>query len=175
MAPSVKISRRVAAVLLDFLDEGFRGDRAVEELRRALDVRPRKAFVSAPTRKQTKAKKDRAKRQTTKEIRAAVMKRANGWCEACGSALIYSTNAPTLDHMVGRKRAPQSERNCWALGWRCCHARKTDNIPSANHWRHAFIAHASRHSFFAEAAMVRAEMEKKEAKDELSNGASHVG
>lgn len=125
MTASVRISRRAAEGLLSYIDTLHSQGEAVwsrahlDELRRALEVRPKSSQV-----KRTE-KKRRAKSASTKEIRAAVMERADGKCEACG------VSPPTdLHHVFGRVRVPQSVRNCLAL-CRVCHSRFTDNMPSA--------------------------------------------
>lgn len=150
MAPSIRISRKTAQALLGLV-EGYNPG-LTQTLRAALAPRPKKALPFVP-RKKAKATKKRTKKEETSEIRAAVMNRAAGDCEACsfgfdGTAL----SRLDLDHFFGRVRVKQSERNCWAL-CRICHREKTRNDPSAAHWLERFIKHAEKHGYSEEAGM----------------------
>lgn len=142
MTVRVSISRRTALELLSRLPTDSGMDRAGEELRRALQLPQTKV---EPTRKQEKAKKTRAKRASTKEIRAVVLRRAGARCESC-----YRTDALELDHFFGRAKVPQSVANCWLL-CRSCHRAKTDGRPSAAFWLREFIGRATKHGYTAEA------------------------
>lgn len=82
--------------------------------------------------------------EETRRIREAVFRRAGFACEACGENL-----ACHMDHYFGR-RVQQTERNCWALCmW--CDRQRTENKPSAATWCLAFIEHATKHGYAAEA------------------------
>jgi hypothetical protein len=86
--------------------------------------------------------------RATKKLRATVFARAKGRCECgCGRHLGESGH---LDHAFGRAKAPESERNCWALALVCDDA-KTANRPSAAHWCDRFYLHAIKHGFHEEA------------------------
>lgn len=68
----------------------------------------------------------------TAELRAIVIARAAGCCEACGMA----SGALEMDHWEsgsGRRRPMQSAMTVWAI---CgtCHRHRTHNCPSAAHW-----------------------------------------
>ena len=81
-------------------------------------------------------------------VRAQVFARAEGLCECgCGEPLGDSGH---LDHFFGRAKAPENERTCWALHWRCDHL-KTTNTPSAAAWLRKFIAHCLKHRYELEA------------------------
>lgn len=95
--------------------------------------------------------------------------RSRGCCEACGTS--FGVGMPAeLDHFWGRVRVAQSDENCWLLCW-LCHRQKTNNTPSAAHWLRAFVAHAERYGFIAEAAKARARLES----DALVEQAREVG
>jgi hypothetical protein len=145
--------------------------RVAAELRSALKPRTRKAFVTAPTRKQTKAKKGRTKKAQTKDIRAAVMARADGKCEACGRPPSFFSLE--MDHFFGRVRVKQSERNCWGL-CHVCHEDKTKNSPDPGHWLHRFWAHAEEHGYPEEAGMAVRLLGKHQAKATLSEAAGRA-
>lgn len=77
-------------------------------------------------------------------IRAAVMDRARGRCEACGERA-----ALALDHWlggIGRRRQMESVETTWALCGEC-HRDRTENRPSAADWNRHFEAHARRHGY----------------------------
>lgn len=153
MSASVRISRRWAAILLAVVERGRdHGNRVetqvVDELRRALEPRPRSSAVRKTE------KKRRAKSKDTKSIRAAVMDRARGCCEQCGSSG-RADNWLELDHQFGRVRARQSIRNTWMLCARC-HRQKTNSEPSALRWMQAIANHAENHGYGLEAQAARA-------------------
>lgn len=146
MAPSVKLSRKTALSLLDLVSD-HAGMWSVEELRAALKIkRPaKKAFVTAPTRKQEKAKKDRTKKAKRQDVRALVFLRAGGRCE-CGCGRAFTDFDPGhFDHFFGRARA-ESVETCWALA-RDCDRAKTLNSPSAEYWLVTFQDHCERHGY----------------------------
>ncbi len=97
----------------------------------------------------------------TKRLRAAVFKRADNKCEACGCFIDEETGR--LDHFFGRAKVPQAEANCWALCLEC-DTSKTVNQPSATYWLVAFLAHAVDHNFEAEAERAGAKLQTLQAK-----------
>lgn len=153
---SVRISLKMARYLADALEAHLFPDQlavaAVEELRAAL--KPKKSVQASRKRRETKGL---TKKEETAAIREAVMKRAGGQCENC---LAHEGPAAPLelDHMFGRVRVKQSERNCWAL-CRPCHRGKTNNAPTAWFWLRVFAAHAFSHGYAAEARMADARFE----------------
>lgn len=141
----------VAAATEDGADADAYG-RAIERIRRALAPRPEK-----PQRKATRAAKQskrEAKNAETARIRAEVVKRADGCCEACVRRLSPQFDPGELDHFWGRGKAPQSVANCWLL-CRLCHRRKTDSLPARTYWLERFETHARFHGHMAEARKAR--------------------
>lgn len=161
---SVRISWKTAQLILgsfpnDWVGQGTVG-RAFAELRAAMA--PRKSVKAAATRRTAKRA---SKKEETAAIRAAVMKRAGKYCEAC----LSFCPSPEMDHFFGRVRAAQSERSCWSL-CRLCHREKTNNAPSAAHWLEAFVAHCERHGYREEAGMAVRRLGMVQAKATLSAG-----
>lgn len=89
--------------------------------------------------------KVQTRKEKTSAVREAVMKRAAGFCEGCGSAPT-AFNPLELDHFRGGslKRSRESVAGCWALGRLCCHRPKTLNRPNAEYWRAHFRMHLTR-------------------------------
>lgn len=80
-----------------------------------------------------------------KKLRAAVLARADGNCEACGFAVVFGH----LDHWLsgnGRRRQSESVESCWIL---ClsCDLDRTANRPNAAHWNARFKAHCEKHGY----------------------------
>jgi 5-methylcytosine-specific restriction endonuclease McrA len=103
-----------------------------------------------------KVRREKAHRQSTNEIRTAVMQRAQGRCEGCGR--VCSVFDLQMDHFFGgsgRRRQQQSVETCWALGRLCCHPDKTDNKPNAAHWRAKWREHCRTHGYSAEVPSLR--------------------
>jgi hypothetical protein len=181
MSPRVSLSWKTAVWLWDNVSNAERqfditGPNVPREFKdltaainRGLDAR--KPFVTAPTRKQTKAKKDRTKGEQTKLIRSVVMARAGGLCEHCEQRT--GSWPLEMDHFFGRIRVRQSERNCWALCLEC-HRNKTRNEPSAAFWFQEFAAHAEDHGFTEEAGQATRLLGKHEAKSALSEAAGRA-
>lgn len=168
MNPTIRLSQKVAQSILSDLEkfwdsEPLPAPRYVAELRAQLG-KPNKAKA---LRRKRKDAKRATKRDETSAIYAAVMARANARCEACDAYVPYG--GLQLDHMFGRVRVRQSERNCWAL-CHACHVAKTHNRPSATHWLLEFIGHAGEHDFTAEARMAQNRFEALE----LSRGSNAV-
>lgn len=157
---SVRISAKTAQVALDILVPSQWTNRAIAELEAAL--KPKRSVKLARARKAVKAK---TKREETAEIRAAVMKRADGACEACRR--LFTEDMPgQMDHMFSR-REPQTERSCWALCFGC-HKIKTLNSPSAEAWLRGFWGHALKHGFREEAERARRRLESIRTMAEIS-------
>lgn len=83
-----------------------------------------------------------------RQIRAAVMARSDGLCEACYK---WAGEALHLDHARGRRNA-ESLESCWALCPICDHL-KTTNDPSARKWVERFMAHCFVYGYAAEVAL----------------------
>lgn len=102
---------------------------------------------------------------STKKIRAAVCRRAEGSCEHCGVWVgLNGELGGELDHAGGRGkgREKESAENCWLLcgGPRFpegCHFRKTNNKPDAAYWLTSFIRHCGKFGFPTERAEARLE------------------
>lgn len=163
MTASIRLSARSAKALLETVTskrdlQVWPEPREVTELRAALAKlsrsRPRKAAAQ-----KVKTAKRKTRREETAEIRAAVMERADGYCEACPMRDLLPLE---LDHAFGR-RGEQSHRTCWAL-CRWCHKSKTLNQPSAAEWLGRFISHCHRHGYDAEAKRARARLHFVEAR-----------
>ncbi len=154
MSASVRISRKTATHLLELMVAAYPQARlwAVDDLRAALRVSPKKA--AAKKAKRTKVGKTKAeKRDETAAIREAVMARAGGRCE-CGCGRHFEgawAQRAELDHFWGRGKAPQSADNCWALSV-VCHSAKTNGVPNRGFWLQLYRAHANDHQLDAEAA-----------------------
>lgn len=123
---------------------------ALDNLRSSLAP---KKFVKASRAR--KAAKKKTKKEETAEIRAAVMKRADGMCE-CGCGCPLSGTAfngiAELDHFFPKGRTKQSIRTCWALR-RACHQAKTLNHPSPDSWLARFIRHCERNGYPVEGSI----------------------
>jgi hypothetical protein len=146
---SVRISLKTARALREL---GYRPGHVTNEQLRALQdlesaMEPKRSVKAATGRRVAKRA---TKKAETSDIRHAVMKRAKGLCEYCGT-LGSAYNPLTLEHMFGRVRAPQSVENCWAL---CldCHRRKTDGRPHSRFWFEMFSAHCRLHGYEEQAA-----------------------
>lgn len=94
-------------------------------------------------------------------IRAAVFARASNACENCGAWVTPETGH--LDHQLGRVRAEESVRNCWAL---CvaCDVRRTVNEPSSAHWHARMARHADRYGYAEVAEIHRARIQSLQVK-----------
>lgn len=155
MSAQVKLSLRAARNVYDFCDPNSPSARELEAaIARATRASATRKRLGAPKR----AKKA-SKREETQAIRAAVMERARGRCEACGVPSVVLE----LDHQHGRGKAPQSVENCRAL---CplCHREKTLSRPSAAHWLKDFAAHCDVYGYAAEAKRARARLSFVEAR-----------
>jgi 5-methylcytosine-specific restriction endonuclease McrA len=138
--------RELRSLCLSLLDER---EVAVDEtqLRRLgaqLDacLKPKRAVVEARGRRVVKK---RARREVANFLRALVVKRAEGTCEACGSGQM----GLEVDHFFGgngRRKALEAKETCWAL-CHSCHLNKTNNRPSPAYWLRAFASHAEKHGF----------------------------
>lgn len=78
-----------------------------------------------------------------KQVRAAVVTRAGGFCEACCR---YVGDEGHADHFFGRAKAEESAATVWLLCLQCDDA-KTHNRPSAAVWLERFTLHASLHGY----------------------------
>ena len=105
------------------------------------------AFPKPTPRAEEKEDARRERMDKLREIRIAVMKRAQGQCEApdCHNRTLDLS----LDHFMGgsgRRRQMESVENCWALCAKCDAAR-TANYPNAATWNSLFRVHCKRHGY----------------------------
>jgi hypothetical protein len=148
MTAAIRISHKYAVEILRAIDSVDWGDThaasfalALDSLRCAVSLKPKRSVVAAKKRKVAKKK---TKREETSEIREAVMKRADGRCEHCGQL----AERLELDHFFSR-RGEQSERTCWAMA-PLCHKSKTNWTGSADFWLRLFADHCNLHGYGAE-------------------------
>lgn len=94
-----------------------------------------------------------------KRVRAAVVARSGGFCEAC---FVFVGDEGRADHFFGRAKAEETEANVWILcgpshGRSGCDHNKTVSHPDAATWLQKFALHASLHGFkeAAERAMTK--------------------
>lgn len=120
---------------------------SIAEVERALRPSQKKKLVRKANKaaRETKAK---TKREARADIREAVLKRADGRCEACATGFT-PLNSAELDHFFGKARSEAVE-TCWAL-CRQCHAEKTDNEPSAADWLQYFVSHCGQFGYVSAA------------------------
>jgi hypothetical protein len=151
MSATIRLSLRFAKELLEFGEEfaDVPGNptQALDELEAAIAKASRASATRAQLRKPKQAKR-KAKREATRDVRAAVVKRARGECELCGGFWHL-----TLDHFEGIARS-ESLETCWLLCWGC-HREKTDNKPDAAWWAGAFAKHCARHGYSEAEARAR--------------------
>lgn len=78
----------------------------------------------------------------TKDLRARVVERADGKCEACGR--FVDAESGHLDHFHPRGKVPQTLWTCWFL---CveCDTMKTLNKPSAAYWLERWVKFCDDH------------------------------
>lgn len=146
----MKIPPRTLSRVRDYLLEVASDTGSMEAQGLAEDL---KRYVKAPKKTLPGVSKSVAKRLkvqtrqlTSAQIRAAVMRRADGRCEACTGPLGLSG---VWDHWLGgsgRRKALESVETTWALCAYCNHQR-TDNIPSAKHWNRRFQTHCDTHGY----------------------------
>lgn len=148
---AIKLSEKAARAIHDHLNTlpwgDLKIDRANEELRRALQPRPKSSQVKK------REARNRAKATQTRGIYGEVEKRADGKCE-CGCTRSLAFGGSELDHFFGRAKAKQSVANCWLLAKQCA-LDKTRNTPSAAYWFGRFISHATRYGYHDEAERAR--------------------
>lgn len=103
--------------------------------------------------KEKRAEKKRKHREETGSIRAVVIERAGGHCEADARAGYFDQHdcvgGLELDHFYGgsgRRRQQQGRETCWVL-CRRHHRMKTNNDPSLAHWDSIFAAHCRYHGY----------------------------
>jgi hypothetical protein len=108
-------------------------------------ARERRLARSLPRRK-AKAAARSVETGARRAVRQAVVTRAGGRCEACGTHVTAASGE--LDHFFGRARS-ESVETCWLLcpGAVGCHRSKTDNQPSRRWWLERFRRHAVLHGF----------------------------
>ena len=159
MTAAVKLSRRAAETCRRALGQGTcdpEVGRAIAELERALQPKPKSSAVRKTERKR------REKLKETRSIYEQVAERAEGICEGC-RVEFNALNLPELDHQRGRGKARQALQNCWML-CRRCHRAKTDGKPSRLHWLSTFREHCYRLDYVSEARRVEADMDFERAK-----------
>jgi hypothetical protein len=117
---------------------------------------PRRVLKAKPS-KVARAERKAASRDEDAGVRGAVMTRAMGRCECCGSP-----EALEVDHFFGRAR-DRSVTGCWGLCSQC-HRDKTDNRPSRKWWLGRFQRHALFYGYGTKAEGVNALIAKDEGK-----------
>lgn len=155
----VSISARAARELLLLVGEHPWSDRAEMQIRaqRELESALRPSAKKTAAKRARRADKDRVRSEhaaNTAKVRASVMSRAGGKCEACAREVGDYPARVDLDHFWGRGRGRQRLQNCWAL---CpdCHYLKTLNDPNAEHWLKAFQEHCRKHRYWSELAQAQ--------------------
>lgn len=141
---TIRLSRKVAAALLvhciDEREERGPHAWAISALREALKASPKKDLVKHLPKP--------VEGDVTEKVRAEVLARSRGCCEACAEP--FTELQPfEMDHFFGRAKAAQKASNCWGL-CRICHREKTHNRPNAAHWLSLFVRHCERHGYRAE-------------------------
>lgn len=101
-----------------------------------------------------------------RKIRAAVVARSDGLCEAC---FRWVGDEGHADHFFGRAKADETEANVWMLcgpsvGRAGCDDDKTHNRPSAAVWMERFALHASLYGFKSAAERATAKLSALRAK-----------
>jgi 5-methylcytosine-specific restriction endonuclease McrA len=135
VSATVRLSLKAARALYSHcMENGRQPSRALGELQVAL-AKASRASATRRTLRKPKAAKQKSKREARAEVRAAVIERARGKCEACGAW----SGQLQLDHFFGRARS-ESPETCWALDGNC-HKLKTNNRPSAQRWLTIFADH----------------------------------
>lgn len=144
---SLRLNRSEVAWLTSVLSlETLSGVDRFQADRLLLRLAPRKAPAKKlpfPTRKESKSEKRRVKAQKTASVRAAIMERANGVCEACLQPE-QPWNPLEYDHFFGRTKKGAREVDA---GWGIhagCHREKTRNFPTRKFWLEMFRAHLKR-------------------------------
>lgn len=159
MIATVRISLKAAKALLELVDggQGIYGvphEQAEQELKQALAKATRASSTRRELAKPREAKR-KTKREATKDVRAEVLKRAGGFCEACGAP--GTDLAPLeMDHFFSRRNS-ESVGSCWML-CRQHHREKTDNAPSATYWLCLFFQHATTRGYWVEAKQAERRM-----------------
>lgn len=161
---SAKSARTLREMLERLCDRSKAEESALAELQRALGGGRKRQ--KKPEQLEREAEEKTAKqlhRDETSAIYAAVEKRCAGRCEnpECGQAFSAS-NPPEMDHVFGRGKVPQTERNCWML-CRICHREKT-NPKNGVIWLHRFADHAAQFCFSEERRKALAEADWRMAK-----------
>lgn len=144
---AIKLSEKHARTLVRAIEHGdiaVNTGGAFDALKAALQPHPKSSQVKK------REARNRAKAAQTRDIYAEVEKRAGERCEACGILFAAFGRGPELDHAAGRGKAKQSVENCWLI-CRRCHYERTNSIPSQAYWLNAFIRHATKHGYKAEA------------------------
>jgi hypothetical protein len=154
MSATIRLSLRFAKELLEFGEEFARRPGQphprLAELEAAIAKASRASATRAQLRKPKQAKR-KAKREATRDVRAAVLKRAGGDCENCGWGGLAAQLE--LDHFEGKARS-ESVETCWLL-CRVCHRLKTNNQPSTTNWLDVFAFHCRKHGYSEAEARAR--------------------
>lgn len=133
--------------------EGRVDQRDLEDCLDAIDrsLQPKRSLAPARDRRETKAEEFQSRRAA---IRAEVVARAGGLCEACLQPL-RPEDPGELDEFFGgsgRRRQLMAVDTCWLLG-HTCHQDKSANRPDAKHWIGLFVTHCGRHGYAEAAAL----------------------
>lgn len=129
-----------------------------------------KTVQGSPDRVPTELNGRAVRTATTKDIRSAVCRRADGKCEACEKWVGLHGEDAHLDHRFGRGagRPPESVENCWLLCIACDGERTKPSRTDAGYWWGRFILHAQRYGFTAEALLADNQLEWLRAKGLVS-------
>lgn len=161
------LSPRLLRDLTTFLDKVERGcgpwSQAAAVLLERIDALAKPKHSVKLARKRVAAKK-RSHAQETKAIRAEVVKRAMGVCEASHYLSSPCRGHLEMDHFrggVGRRKAQESVAGCWML---CSshHDEKTRNLPTAGTWLEVFAEHCRVYGYEAELAETQARLDSLE-------------
>lgn len=153
------LSRRTLLEIRAVLDAVASAGVGVMEVRAAkahvgaIDAALKPKRSVAPARKRRESKK-KSHRDEMGAIRVAVLTRAGGLCEQCGTA----QERLECDHFYGgsRRRSEQAVETVWAL-CHYCHRSKTRNEPSASFWLERFINHSATYGYPTGPALKRLE------------------
>lgn len=97
-----------------------------------------------------------------RKVYAAVAKRADGHCEACGRHCLPEDGH--RDHFRGRARSGTTVEAVWLLCASPCDADKTVNRPTAAHWLRVWRRHCERYGYEHEAYLASIRLEALAAK-----------
>lgn len=116
-------------------------DASLAEYRRA-----KAKLRGVPTREETKAIRKLVRDTAFRDLALKVLTRAQFVCECCCAWLPFTGE---IDHWLGgsgRRRQRESIETIWLL-CSSCHADRTANRPSVEHWNERFRLHCERYGY----------------------------